>query len=577
MFANMAFAGVAASCIAQGSEVEDAASDLTSESTQASTSVSTSGMESSADVDSSSSTMQSTSEACGNEEVRCDGTCIDPASDLKHCGARGSCMGDERGEACADGWACVDARCDPRCSQGWLRCDGSCIDPSYDANFCGATNRCEGGDQGTNCKFNEVCWNGTCVNGFTWENEQTIFQSFSDAVQDLNVVCGEKGSVAVTFKRGENRHLRATRSTFSGWEEHDAWIAPWRSATTIDWYLPRANQLTAIALHEGQVWRIEIDLSDGEKDRQPRLQKRLLSDPLAFDAALLGSDDRGNENWVATWYAHSKWWRVHGQSADSALAVVVPFNETSSEGPRSSVAPSGDVLTSWLTSRGSIVAHERYSHFGGSAWNIYGPFDGHPAAGLQTPVFLRDDLGLAIWPRHSDASVWAAAFGATSGWSAPLRLDSPVPTATEVEWKIGFAADRRIGVVAGFKGENGKKVIEWIAREDDGWHLPHQTPIAQASDGSNLGVFVHESGQSLFAWQEIRGEEHVLLAMGLGLDSDTIFVPPTPIVATDEIAGAIFVCASEAGRYRAIWQQRDGNEWRIKSALTSFEVREGLY
>jgi hypothetical protein len=94
--------------------------------------------------------------------VLCDGDCVDPWADLDYCGATEGCgAGDgSAGEACPLGEVCVDGDCSP-CPAGYFLCDDDCVDPMTDAVHCGATG-C-GPDEGVACAHGETCQAGACA------------------------------------------------------------------------------------------------------------------------------------------------------------------------------------------------------------------------------------------------------------------------------------------------------------------------------------------------------------------------------------------------------------------------------
>jgi hypothetical protein len=98
--------------------------------------------------------------------VICDGACIDPSADAKHCGATSGCGtdGGTAGTACPSGKACSGGSCVPSCQAGQIACNGSCVDPSTNRQFCGATAGCgaDGGSVGTACTATQVCASGIC-------------------------------------------------------------------------------------------------------------------------------------------------------------------------------------------------------------------------------------------------------------------------------------------------------------------------------------------------------------------------------------------------------------------------------
>jgi hypothetical protein len=97
---------------------------------------------------------------CSEGQVACDGTCIDPTSNRDFCGARDDCEGTNRGTVCQPGQVCTAMGC--QCPSGFVLCDGTCIDPNTNRNFCGARGDCEGPDRGTACPMGQLCVGGTC-------------------------------------------------------------------------------------------------------------------------------------------------------------------------------------------------------------------------------------------------------------------------------------------------------------------------------------------------------------------------------------------------------------------------------
>ena len=94
--------------------------------------------------------------------LACDGTCVDPQTSQGFCGASGSCTGEDAGVACPDGQVCSLGECAVDCAPGLVACDGTCIDPDTNNRYCGADDDCRGFDDGEECPSGEVCFNGRC-------------------------------------------------------------------------------------------------------------------------------------------------------------------------------------------------------------------------------------------------------------------------------------------------------------------------------------------------------------------------------------------------------------------------------
>ena len=139
-------------------------SNTTSSNTTSSNS--TSSNSTSSNSTSSNSTSNSTSGGttgamCSQGTIDCDGACIDPLVDTTHCGASGSCEGDEAGFTCAATETCLNGACLLDCGEGRVPCDGECIDPLAHDNYCGATADCLGDNAGVVCAFG-TCQFGQC-------------------------------------------------------------------------------------------------------------------------------------------------------------------------------------------------------------------------------------------------------------------------------------------------------------------------------------------------------------------------------------------------------------------------------
>jgi hypothetical protein len=107
--------------------------------------------------------------ACPGMEVNCNGLCIDPSKDDQYCGATGACGTGGSGSAgtqCPSGQVCNGGACSVTCPGTEINCGGRCVDPSSDPHHCGATAGCgvgdAGGGAGAQCPSGEVCASGKC-------------------------------------------------------------------------------------------------------------------------------------------------------------------------------------------------------------------------------------------------------------------------------------------------------------------------------------------------------------------------------------------------------------------------------
>lgn len=100
---------------------------------------------------------------CKTGEVRCGNRCIDPLTDNAFCGASETCTGDKAGVACQAPNSCVDGACALNCNSWQIKCEGSCVNPKSDPKYCGAKLDCSGGNAGTQCAADQICSNGSCI------------------------------------------------------------------------------------------------------------------------------------------------------------------------------------------------------------------------------------------------------------------------------------------------------------------------------------------------------------------------------------------------------------------------------
>lgn len=104
-------------------------------------------------------TSSTTTGECLDGEILCDGECIDPLTDPDYCGATDDCMEANAGTMCGGDQECVNGAC--ACLVGVL-CDGVCIDPQTDPLYCGASGDCMGANAGEICSPAAECAGAVC-------------------------------------------------------------------------------------------------------------------------------------------------------------------------------------------------------------------------------------------------------------------------------------------------------------------------------------------------------------------------------------------------------------------------------
>lgn len=91
--------------------------------------------------------------------AECGGSCVDPSSDEAWCGASLDCV--NPGQVCGPGESCNLGVCEVSCPIGQIDCGGQCIDPLINQQFCGAGPDCSV-NPGLTCQLGELCISGIC-------------------------------------------------------------------------------------------------------------------------------------------------------------------------------------------------------------------------------------------------------------------------------------------------------------------------------------------------------------------------------------------------------------------------------
>ncbi len=96
--------------------------------------------------------------------VNCMGNCVDPQSNPRFCGANFACAAGSFTQ-CSMTEICSGGRCSSSCGAGTVRCGNppTCVDPAANLRYCGARLDCVGANAGTQCALGELCLNGSCV------------------------------------------------------------------------------------------------------------------------------------------------------------------------------------------------------------------------------------------------------------------------------------------------------------------------------------------------------------------------------------------------------------------------------
>lgn len=107
-----------------------------------------------------------------SEAITCFGDCVIPKHDPNFCGAKGACTSDDpddanfKGEVCAANQMCKNGKCEWVCEPSEILCDGQCVNPMENSDFCGAKGACSSRDKNSANFIGEICTSKqACVNG----------------------------------------------------------------------------------------------------------------------------------------------------------------------------------------------------------------------------------------------------------------------------------------------------------------------------------------------------------------------------------------------------------------------------
>ncbi|MFA5624715.1 MAG: hypothetical protein WC966_06640 [Bradymonadales bacterium] len=108
---------------------------------------------------------------CTVGQIKCNNHCVDPKKNAEFCGAKGSCKGEDAsapdyaGVNCGEGKECRGGIC--ACAGSRVLCNGKCIVPQSDKQYCGASGDCVDANAGSPCVDDEesvkTCVASACV------------------------------------------------------------------------------------------------------------------------------------------------------------------------------------------------------------------------------------------------------------------------------------------------------------------------------------------------------------------------------------------------------------------------------
>lgn len=134
---------------------------------------------------------------CSEDQVLCDGTCVDPNTSNNHCGAQGTCSSEDAEDENYRGQDCGDMRCDNKkcvCPNSYILCDNKCVNPLIDSFHCGAQGACTDEDANSDDFIGKKCGNLMCTDG-ECKCPDDFVQCNGSCIDPMHDVryCGAKG------------------------------------------------------------------------------------------------------------------------------------------------------------------------------------------------------------------------------------------------------------------------------------------------------------------------------------------------------------------------------------------------
>ncbi len=467
---------------------------------------------------------------CVDGEIICDGSCVDPSSDREFCGARGDCSGARAGAACDAGDVCVDGSCRLDCPEGQVGCDGSCIDPMFDDDHCGADAACS---EYSECNARQQCIFGTCAQ---W---------------------GEAG--VVDFGPGAGYPSVAAQVTIDGMG--DARIAWNRSdhdsltdASTSDFFNDRGSWSLPFVHDDGDERVRDLQMRTNEAGRTVLLFVQE-SDGGELEVHAVTRDSGGEWTDSAT---------ISGTSGGAAQSWPVYF-------PSLALDEAGNATAAWFEVRdtGNVIVVARLSA-GGTDWGS--PIDVDVPQSLEVHRPLTAAVGggqvlLAFTQWGDDGWTWMAT--ASEGLQFPAPAPLPMTPRTEPRFSAALVS-------------NGHDVaISWNQHAGLGpiWHGGYvcvfrdgawldEMEIAQNDEDAMLDpadLAIDEHGNLIAAWVT-QSPNNALLTARLPADSEEWVVGSTPLavaplvsqpaLTVDGLGNFHLAFIQEAGGASSVWTAR---------------------
>lgn len=305
---------------------------------------------------------------CPGEQVLCSAECVTLATDRANCG--------DCATVCGTGELCVSGACAVSCGAGLLACGVSCINPSSDPDFCGATDcNAAGTGEGEACGKQEACVNGACrAVDREWKPGARVDDGGTSVETEQSLAVDAAGNALVVYRQRVTGDDDLTTRTFARF--YDAATETWLPGVRLD--------------------------SSTVKVRNPRVAMSADGDGLAVWIEGPASGTPASVH-AAHFDGATKMW---------ATAVRIDTEETIADTPTVALDADGDGFIAWAQDiEGSPDAPRIFV----SKWN-------GTAFSTATPLAALDPTCLAQFPRLAINGAGQAGLVWHEFWNEPADL-----------------------------------------------------------------------------------------------------------------------------------------------------------
>lgn len=489
--------------------------------------------------------------SCGEDQVVCEGACIDPLTDRQHCGAADDCLGVNAGGPCEEGDRCEGGVCVLDCLPGMIDCEGKCVDPLSNELYCGAEGACDSQETyGDYCDGAEVCSGGVCR---SW-GEGVQFGATGNAYAWASAM-GPNGHAMAMWHGPGASYYRPSM----GWESTSPpadLAAGYPSSLEItpdgDAVSLRRGPFDAVNHIRTKYWSASESTWMDAVDLEADTVNAYASQPLIA----MSDDGRGTGAWLRSFSGDAS-------PEPRIMVATLPAGSSDWHGPEELVVGATTPLA--LARRGpvSVVAYQAadsetllvQAKEDEIEWGEAAPISGGEAAPTDVEIGI-DDKGniVAVWKEGENTSeaLWSATYDAAAeDWRPPVSLTTDDVNFQEFRFALtGSGHGLLLWVSEDQQGEGALGCASFRALS--GWAFDCAAPQGEETSVSLPRLATRDNSSIHAAWLEndvIRSSIYDVLGEGWN-------APGTVAVPNAEGAESVWylqIHRDQYGRSFAFW------------------------